>query len=440
MSETQAGTQISPESYAVETYRNLLADGRLNPALKFMGDASVARFEATGFPGRSNEMFSYVKTDELASARFDFRYGPKGEADSGLIAENIYEGCGDSVIVLLDGRYSARHSSTETLGDSIRITELDDAVSQVWVKRCLLESVENENDPFALLNGAFAGGGILVEVKPGVKLESPLQILHLTSGGDGPVMTTPRIMLRVGESAHLDLAVKYAGTGENYFVNSITKIMLEVGLQLRVSQFQDEPFGSWHFSKNHVTQKRDSGFSAVTGSMGGRLVRQSHEVDLSEEGARLELDCVSVLNGSEQAHHFANIRHNAPRCFSRQWFRNIVNDSAQTSTNGTVRVMRDAQETVSEQLINNLMLSDNARAFNKPNLMIFADDVKCTHGATISQLEDEQLFYAKARCIPEETARNMLIDSFAMSIIEKVNYGPVLEEMKNRLLGKLGGK
>ena len=166
-------------------------------------------------------------------------------------------------------------------------------------------------------------------------------------------------------------------------------------------------------------------------------MRHHYDARLKAPGAELSLNAVSVLGGQEQVHQFVRIHHEAPHCTSHQLFKNIVDGKSRTSVDGTVIVCSGAQLTYSDQLINNLMLSDEAHADNKPNLMIFADDVKCTHGATVGQVSPDQMFYLKTRGLSEKTAKELLTKSFAASVIDTVRFPAVAAELKKSLLKKL---
>lgn len=426
----------SSELSVIENFKKLKDEGKLNAALSFLNDAALERFESTGYPHRTHEMFTFVNRKELTATQFDCRYGPEREPAADTVRRNTTEGCDSSVIVIVDGKYNEELSNLDALKGVVEVTRLENAGSG-WVRERLTESLELETDAFALINSAFTAGVVVVDIADGARLETTLQILNLSTLSSGkPVMTVPRVMIRAGSAAKVGMVVKYVGNQDG-FVNSFTDILVEKEAEVNCSQVQLEPGEGYHFSKSRVTIKGNGRFFAVNGIGGGRLVRSSYEVALLEEGAELGLNSVSVLRGAEQAHHFVLVRHEAPRCLSNQWFRNIVNSSARTSVNSTVKVLPGAQETLSTQLINNLMLSPDARADNKPNLMIYADDVKCTHGATVAQLDDEQLFYLRSRGMPEAGARSLLTTSFARSIIDTVNYPPVAREMADTLLGKL---
>ena len=424
VNQAETKTDDTPESAVSENFQKLQGGGKLNPAMSFLNSAALERFLSTGYPRRANELFSYVNIKELIATPFACRYGPAAEPDAGAVRKNIVKGCEGSVIVIVDGKFNEKLSNVDALKGSVEIKPLEESVSSGWVRRRVEESLNEEKDAFALLNSAFTAGGVVVDIAESSRLDAPILILHLSTAPNGPeVMTTPRVVARVGRGAKAGLLVKYAGPGGN-FVNSFTDIAVEENAELNYSNIQLEPDEGRRFCRTRITIKKDGKFFGANGSSGGRLVRNSYEVLLLGEGAELGFNSVAVPGGGGQAHHFVRVRHEAEGCVSNQWFRNILTDSARASTNTTVKVAPGARETKSTQLINNLMLSPDARADNKPNLMIFADDVNCTHGATIAQLNDNELFYLRSRGLPDEFARSVLISSFARSIIDRVSYTP----------------
>ena len=313
-----------------------------------------------------------------------------------------------------------------------------EAIKDESFKNILRESIEQENDVFASINSAFMKQGIMIRVGRDKQIEVPLQILNISSGGEsGPVMTVPRAYIHLEPLSELKLIVKYVGDGGNYFVNSVQDIVIEDNAAFTHIQIEADSTDSWHFSKNRVCLKRDSRYVGYQTTNGTRLVRNHNEVWLSEPGAEMELNGVSVLERDEQSHHLVRVHHEVENCISHQYFKNIINDRARASFDGTVVVNKGAQLTNSDQLINNLMLSDEGHADCKPNLMIFADDVKCAHGATVGQLDEDQLFYLKTRGLSESVAKEILTQSFARSIVQKIPFEPVVKELDQTLLKKL---
>jgi Fe-S cluster assembly protein SufD len=424
------------ESNILEKHRGYLAEAKPNKDLLALNQAALARFETLGFPHRKHEMYTFVNTTEMAST--DFALTREGPVEAQAVQSHIYSGCEKSCLVLVDGRLSDTLSDVSAFGDNLKVSSLADGLSDASLKQYILETIENENDVFACINSGFFNSGVLIDVGDKTVLETPLQILHFSTGSkEAPVTSHPRVVIRVGANAEMKLIIKYAGLSGNYFVNSVQDILLGENASMSYTQVQNDHADAWHCSKTRAELKRDSRFLATNASSGCKLARHHYDLFIKESGAELELNGISVLDDEEQVHNFIRIHHEAPHCNSSQRFKNIVNGNSRSSIDGTVIVNQGAQLTNSDQLINNLMLSDGAHSDNKPNLMIFADDVKCTHGTTVGQIEEEQLFYLKTRGLTAEVAKALLTKSFAESIIQLIHFPAVAEDLKNTLLRKL---
>ncbi|QPJ66530.1 MAG: Fe-S cluster assembly protein SufD [Candidatus Nitrohelix vancouverensis] len=428
-SQNEKGSELA----ILDLYKKNQGDAKLS-ALR---EASIRRFEALGFPHRKHEMYTFVNTTGLASTAFSL--SETAEASAELIENNIYPASKDSCLVFVNGAYSAKLSKVEGLKGSVQITPLSEAADRAEIMDRLIKIAGEENDVFAAINGGLCRDGILIEVAPQAKVKSPVQILFVSQGGKSPVMHCPRIVALAGKLSEMDLCVKYVGAGDNYFVNAKQDLFLEEGARIRHSQFQNDATNAWHCSKLRVTLDRNSSFESTSAASGSRLARCHFEIWLNEEGAEMKLNHIGVLHGEEQAHYYLNVHHKAPHTTSDQFFRNIVDGKSRTSFDGTVTVHPGAQLTQSDQLVNNLMLSDECHADNKPNLMIYADDVKCTHGATIGQVNEDQIFYLKTRGLSDAAARILLTRSFAESVIQQNPFPESTEEWRKILLTKLEG-
>ncbi len=434
MTTTAAESTDQAESALLDQHKQFLSETQPAADILALNESAIQRFEVLKFPYRKHEMYTFVNTKDITAAPYVFSYGASVAED--FIKKHVYPGCEKSVLVLVDGVY--RENLSDISGTSVRLMPIVEALSQADIKSYLESTVANENDVFACINSAFLNHGLMIDVPEKTQSESPLQILHVSTGSPaGKVTTLPRVLVRLGVMAELKLIVKYAGVQGNYFVNSVLDVLVGEDAGVAFTQIQQDNGDAWHCSKNRIVLDRNSRFHASNASYGNKLTRHHYEVHLKETGAELWLNGVSVLTDEEQVHNFVRIHHAAPHCVSNQQFKNIVDDHSRSSIDGTVIVNEGAQLTVSDQLINNLMLSDNAHADNKPNLMIFADDVKCTHGATIGQINEDQLFYLKTRGLSTKIAKELLTKSFADSLIQTIAFPAVVEDLENTLLKKL---
>ena len=423
--------ESSAESAFLDLHKKLLTQGR--PALAELQEAALNRFESLGFPYSKHEMFTFVNTKGLVATSFSLSDG-SAQVSEDFVAGHIYPECEDQCLVFVDGVFDRGLSRFE--GVSANLVSLSEADQEL--KDYLSKTAENENDVFAALSTAFCSEGLVFKVDDNTQISGTVQVLFVSTGRSvGPAMHAPRLVWQLGKLAEVKVIEKFVGTEGGYFINSVQDWLLAEGAGVSFTQVQVDSFDSWHFSKTRVHLNRNARFYSSNASSGTQLARHHYEVWLKEEGSELRLNGVSVLDGKEQVHNFIRIHHEAPQCISHQHFKNVVNGHARSSFDGTVVVNPGAQLTSSDQLINNLMLSDDCHANNKPNLMIFADDVKCTHGVTIGQIDEDQWFYLQTRGLSAKSSKELLTRSFAQSIIQTIEFPEVVEELNNTLLKKL---
>ena len=423
--------ESSAESGFLDLHKKLLEQGR--PALEELQEAALNRFELLGFPHSKHEMYTFVNTKGLVATSFSLPDGVASVSED-FVAGHIYPDCERQCLVFVDGVFNRGLSRFE--GVSTNLVPLSEAYQEL--KNYLSDMAENENDVFASLSMAFCGEGLVFKVDDNTQISGTVQVLFVaTSRSAGPVMHAPRLVWQLGKLSEVKVIEKFVGTEGGYFINSVQDWLLAEGAGVSFTQVQADSFESWHFSKIRVHLNRNARFYSSNASSGTQLARHHYEIWLKEEGSELRLNGVSVLDDKEQVHNFIRIHHEAPQCISHQHFKNVVNGHARSSFDGTVIVNPGAQLTSSDQLINNLMLSDDCHANNKPNLMIFADDVKCTHGGTIGQIDEEQWFYLQTRGLSAKSAKELLTRSFAQSIIQTIEFPEVVEELNGTLLKKL---
>ena len=423
--------ESSAESAFLDLHKKLLEQGR--PALVGLQEAALNRFELLGFPHSKHEMYTFVNIKGLVATSFSLPDGGVNVSED-FVAGHIYPDCERQCLVFVDGVFNRGLSRFE--GVSANLVSLSEADQEL--KDYLSKTAENENDVFAALSTAFCSEGLVFKVDDNTQISGTVQVLFVSTGRSvGPAMHAPRLVWQLGKLAEVKVIEKFVGTEGGYFINSVQDWLLAEGAGVSFTQVQVDSFDSWHFSKTRVHLNRNARFYSSNASSGTQLACHHYEVWLKEEGSELRLNGVSVLDGKEQVHNFIRIHHEAPQCISHQHFKNVVNGHARSSFDGTVIVNEGAQLTNSDQLINNLMLSNDCHANNKPNLMIFADDVKCTHGVTIGQIDEDQWFYLQTRGLSAKSAKELLTRSFAQSIIQTIEFPEVVEELNGTLLKKL---
>jgi Fe-S cluster assembly protein SufD len=289
-------------------------------------------------------------------------------------------------------------------------------------------------DSFASLNTAFLVDGAFVRVDAGVVLEEPVQILSLSSAASTPLLVQPRNLIIAGDRARIAVVESYGGMGRGIsLTNAVTQIVVGDGGAVEHDKLQLENLASYHVGTTRVALGRESSFTSNTINLGGAIVRNNVSARFAGERAECTLNGLSVATGTQLIDNHTVIDHAVPHCESHELYKSVLDGNARGVFNGKIFVRQDAQKTDAKQTNKTLLLSDDATIDTKPQLEIYADDVKCTHGATVGQLDEEQVFYLRARGIGETEARDLLTFAFATDVINRVHVD-VLREKLDALL------
>ncbi|WP_226996190.1 Fe-S cluster assembly protein SufD [Candidatus Protochlamydia sp. W-9] len=393
-----------------------------------------SQFLERGLPTKQSEAYRYIKLRHLFSQNYEF---PKEESiTKDQIASLVYPECQHSFLVFINGQFCSEFSETKNLPSQVIISTLQEAnqtfgtfFNNYWSK-----SLKEENDSFALINSALHHQGAFIYIPPKTIVEIPIQILHLVQAQGQLLMLMPRINVCVGAQAEVKFVSSIHQKSMNgYFINQVTDFLVEDQAYVHYTQIlNEEHVQAWHFEAVRAHLKKQSTFKTVCITEGGMTVRNDYHISLSGENAEVLLNGISMLEDKREVHTHIFIDHQAPNCRSYQLFKAVLNDFSRSSFEGKIMVRQKAQKTEAFQLNNNLLLSDHAHADSKPNLEIFADDVKASHGATVGQLDAEQLFYMKTRGFPEMAAKNLLIYGFAEQVIEMIPINSIKEAISQR--------
>lgn len=392
------------------------------------------QFLELGLPTKKTEAYRYIKLRHLFSQNYEL------PQDVGISSEEvislIYPECQQSFLVFVNGQYYPELSQTQALPSQVVVSTLQEATrtfgtffNNHWTK-----SLKDEDDTFAIINSALHRQGAFVYIPPKTVVEAPIQILNLVTEQDQLSMLMPRVNLFVGAQSDVKVvSVLKQSVSQGYFVNQVSDFVLDEDAHVHYTQIlnDEHPLG-WHFEAVRAHLKRQSTFKTVCVTDGGMTVRTDYRIFLAGENAEALLNGVCMLGDKREAHTHIFIDHQAPNCRSYQLFKNVLNDFSRSSFEGKIMVRQPAQKTEAFQLNNNLLLSDHAHADSKPNLEIFADDVKASHGATVGQLDPEQLFYMKTRGFPESEAKNLLIYGFAEQVIEMIPLKSLRESISEK--------
>jgi len=402
---------------------------------------AISRFTDLGFPTTANEEWRFTNLAPMAKVPFAPVHAPEKEKiDAAGMAPWTFAGLNAVRIVLVDGHFSEELSMLDGIPARVRISSLSSALRSApdEVLASLGTCLRDDHDAMTALNTAFLQDGVFISVPGKVDVGVPVHILYLSSGRNNPFLSTPRNLVIVGAGSRVSLVETYAGLSENiYLTNAVSEIVLGTGAVVEHDKLQTESIRAYHIGTTFVHQKTGSDYTATSVSLGGSLVRNTVTAVLNGERCVCTLNGLSLGTGRQLVDNHTVIDHASPRCESHELYKSILDGRSKGVFNGKIFVRKDAQKTDAKQTNKTLLLSDDATIDTKPQLEIFADDVKCTHGATVGQLDEEQVFYLRSRGVGTDEARDILTYAFASDIINRVHIEPLREQLEGMIQDRL---
>ena len=343
-------------------------------------------------------------------------------------------------MVFVNGHFRADLSRTGTLPGEATATSLTAALTEgsALLQQHLGQHAGINTNAFAALNQAFFTDGAFIQVPAGVTLNEPVQLIFISSSQQPAATSHPRNLIVAGPHSRLTVVESYLATdGAAHFTNAVTELVAGDHAFVEHIKFQDEAATAFHMATIHGHFGRASNVSVHSFALGARLSRNNIHTNLAGEGLECVLNGLYLTRGEQLADHHMVVEHAQPNCASHEYFNGILDDKSKGVFHGRIYVHPVAQKTDAKQTNKNLLLSDDATADTKPQLEIYADDVKCTHGATIGQLNEESIFYLRSRGLGPDTARRMLIHAFAGEIIERVKCDSARETLDKIIWDRL---
>ncbi len=381
------------------------------------------RVRALGLPDRRVEAWKYTSLAALSKKSFEV---PAPDA-AGLTKQDLagfeLPGLETHRLVFVNGHFSADLSSSECLPDGVALSPLSGADGAVLeaVRARLSEDFDAPEAVFAALNTAAAGDGLIVRLAAGCELDRPLECLYLSVPGEHDLGMNLRNVVVLGEGARVRLIERHAALGNSaHFTNLVNQFELARGARLEHLRIQTEGDAAYLVTRSDARQGPDSRYRYHGIDLGGRLVRHDLNASLDGPGARCELAGVYALDGRRHVDNHTRVDHRAPSATSDEFFKGVVDGRARAVFNGKVVVHEGADGTDATQTNRNLVLSPHAEVDTKPELEIYADDVKCAHGATVGQLDEAQLFYLRSRGLPADEARVLLTYAFCREVVDRL--------------------
>lgn len=411
--------------------------GHEPPWLDRLRKASFGRFAEKGFPTTRDEEWKYTSIAALEKVAFET--APTVEPGD-ISAPFGFAGMTSHQLVFINGRFAPALSRLLPLPAGVRIASLADVLEQYpeRLEALLTGASGTEDRPFATLNAAFAADGACIELAPGAVVEAPILLLFLTAAGGKAVMTHPRNLIVAGEGSRALIIEHYAGLDDaGYFTNAVTEIALGRNAHIEHLKLQEESFKAFHIATIDVRQDAGSRYVSHSVSLGALLARNDIHTSLDGEFAECELNGLYLADDRQHVDHHTRIDHAKPRGTSRELYKGILAGRARGVFSGKVMVHEGAQKTDARQTNRNLLLSRDAEADTKPQLEIYADDVKCSHGATVGQLDEDMIFYLRSRGIDEAAAKGLLTYAFASEVLNRISIEPIRHALEERLLARL---
>ena len=356
------------------------------------------------------------------------------------IAAFAVPGLACHTLVFIDGHYAPHLSDIRKLPDGVVVTTLHEAIDKhrTIVEEHLASIAPFDDKPFTALNTALLGDGVFIHVPRGVEVADPVHLINIASGAGEPAITCPRNLVIVGEQAKVDVIEHYVALEQGVsFSNAVTEFFVGDSAHAGHYFIEEESRAAFSISSLHAKLGRATNFDSHSVLLGGSIVRNDVNPILDGEGANCLLNGLYVGNGSQHMDNLMRVEHLKPNCESHQYYNGILADQSHGVFSGRIYVAQVAQKTDAKQTSANLLLSDDAQIDTKPQLEIYADDVKCTHGATIGQLDEDAMFYLRSRGIATDAARAMLIFAFASETFNRMKLEPIREMLERKMLSRL---
>jgi len=447
-SESTMSTELVKET---NRYQAAFRQARQEPGagepswLQNLRENSFVKFEQAGLPNIKQEEWKYTNVTPIAKADFAPVLISNGTAltKDGALTPFIYQEARDSRLVFVNGMLRRDLSSLAALPDGVVAIDLREALRGGEYEATLREYLEHPAlaNGFAALNTALFRSGLFLKIPRGAQVEAPIHLLFVgESLIDSPAPAVfPRVLIVAEENSSATVIESYASSEEDtvYLTNAIVDLALADGARLEHYKIQRESMGAFHVATTRAELGPNASYNTTTINFGAALSRHDIRVQMDHEGGECSVDGLYMVDGNQHTDTHSVIDHRQPHCTSHQLYKGILDGKSRAVFNGRVFVRHGAQQTDARQTNKNLLLSTDARVDTKPQLEIFADDVKCTHGAAVGQIDEEEKFYLESRGINPALARNLLTYGFAEEVIEKIGIESIRRELDAAVLNRL---
>jgi Fe-S cluster assembly protein SufD len=408
--------------------------------LKQQRQSAIKVFGQNGFPTTRHEAWKYTDLRPLLKRNFTIVDSTTDSVDKDRLNAVRFTGLDCQELVFINGHYSSALSQNPETAHGARICSLANAGkdTQKLTETYLNQFAQPDKHGFAALNTAFVTDGAFIHLPDNIELDKPVHLIFIANKQQASFISHPRNLIVLGNNAKATVIESYIGLDNaEYCTNTVTEIVCGEGATLEHYKVQEESSKGFHIGYLHAQCQHDSRLDSHSVSLGGALVRNDIDVKLAGSGAHVGLNGLYMANGQQHVDNHTRVDHSMPHTSSDESYRGVLADKAHAVFNGKVVVHKDAQKTDAQQSNANLLLSDDAEIDTKPELEIYADDVKCSHGATVGQLDDNMLFYLRSRAIDAHTARSLLTFAFADEVIKRIKFAPIRERLEYKVVGRL---
>lgn len=411
-----------------------------NSSLHEVRNQAIKNFETKGFPSKKEEAWKYTSLN--AVLKNDFSVFPKSEPaiEFKEVKKYFLHDVDTYKLVFIDGKFSSFLS--QTTHDGIDVCLLSSVLNKPKYKLVLetyFNQIASKDETLTTLNTAFAKEGAFVNIPKGKIADKPIEIIHFSTGNEAAIMLQPRNLIIVGENAHVQIIERHQSLNENpVLTNSVTEIFAQKRAICDYYKIQNDVQSANLIDNTYIAQKQESRVAVHTFSFGGNITRNN--LNFYHQGERIDstLKGITIIGDKQHVDHYTLVYHAQPNCESHQNYKGIYGDSSTGVFNGKIYVEKEAQKTDAFQQNNNILVSEKATINAKPQLEIFADDVKCSHGCTIGQLDESAMFYMQQRGIPKKEARALLMYAFTDEVMESVKIPELKQRITKIIANKLG--
>ena len=431
--EKQASPQLA---HYVAEYGRSVEQGRVQPRWVVQTrESAIAQFERLGFPTTRLEQWRFTSVAPISGRTFAL--ATKAFAGAGMQHARPLS-VPIAYAVCVNGRFAPQLSHLTKLPKGVQVLSLEEAITSqpTLVEPYLAKLSLTQTNAFTSLNSAFLRDGIVLAIADRTVVEQPIELTFASVSEGGGSVSHPRLLIVAGEGSQATVLERYVGDGQA-FTNAVGEVWLGPNAVIDHYKLQEEPADSFHIASMFLHAARSGTFSSHSLTFGGALVRNDVIATLDGEGIDCTLNGLYVGRGAQLIDNHTTIDHAMPHCGSHEVYKGILADTSRAVFNGKIIVRPDAQKTDAKQTNKALLLSDDANINSKPELEIFANDVKCTHGAAIGQLDDAAMFYLRSRGLSVRDARAMLVHAFAGDILNRVKITPVREYLEELLTARL---